>query len=461
MDYRQFRQLMGPGGTSGKDSIPQLQEFVNEFPYFQTAHALLAKAFHDRQHVRYDKQLKMAAIYAGDRKVLYQLIHKKAANLFTDTFPDEKEIIEENNFIEETVDYAQPASQTENIFSGNIFSENYKSISIPEEEAELKQPEVFQERPPADVYSHELIQEDISDIEEAIINRASANRDPHDIIRERLKEILGTPETAEEKSTEEKKDTTSELKESDYTVPPVQQTDPASTIDAPEETEIYFSPDEDEKADETESGKLKSVEATISKEAKKAIDDIDRGELEYALEATILHSIEHLPEIQKAEPNSKPAASEPYAQPFLSWLKSKNIEGFGKIEIVHADEEHPDQKPQLEAESEPVSAQAAPVTEIPKEKEALIERFIANDPRIIPSKAEFYSPVQQAKKSITEDEDLVSETLARIYQQQGNYLKSRSAYQKLSLLHPEKKAYFAALIKEIEGQINNLEKEDL
>ena len=95
------------------------------------------------------------------------------------------------------------------------------------------------------------------------------------------------------------------------------------------------------------------------------------------------------------------------------------------------------------------------------EAETLIDKFIATEPRIVPSKTEFYSPAKQAQKSLIEHEDLVSETLAKIYSLQGAHLKARSAYQKLMLLHPENKAYFAALIEEIDNSYNNPDKQDL
>lgn len=56
-------------------SLPDLQEIVKEYPYFQTAQLLLAKNYHNENSIRYDKQLKLAASYASDRVALYKLIN--------------------------------------------------------------------------------------------------------------------------------------------------------------------------------------------------------------------------------------------------------------------------------------------------------------------------------------------------------------------------------------------------
>ena len=83
-------------------------------------------------------------------------------------------------------------------------------------------------------------------------------------------------------------------------------------------------------------------------------------------------------------------------------------------------------------------------------QDGLIDKFIATEPKIVASKAEFYSPISQAKKSLIEHEDLITETLARIYTGQGHFSKAKWCYEKLSLLYPEKSSYFAALLKEID-----------
>ncbi|OYT13054.1 MAG: hypothetical protein B6I19_07075 [Bacteroidetes bacterium 4572_114] len=90
-----------------------------------------------------------------------------------------------------------------------------------------------------------------------------------------------------------------------------------------------------------------------------------------------------------------------------------------------------------------------------KTKSEIVNQFIENSPRISRSPTDFYNPVDWARNSAIDKEEVVSETLAKIYYNQGNTEKALKIYRKLSLSNPKKSSYFAALIEKIELE-NNL-----
>ncbi len=82
------------------------------------------------------------------------------------------------------------------------------------------------------------------------------------------------------------------------------------------------------------------------------------------------------------------------------------------------------------------------------EKFALIDAFIANKPKLNPidKNSELKN---KAEDQIIDDENLMTETLARIYVEQNNYDKAIQSYQILSLKYPEKSSLFAIQIESI------------
>ena len=84
----------------------------------------------------------------------------------------------------------------------------------------------------------------------------------------------------------------------------------------------------------------------------------------------------------------------------------------------------------------------------------LIDHFIKSNPSIKSDKNKFFSPSETAKNSLIEKNELVTETLARVYLEQEHFDKAIEAYKSLSFKYPKKSSFFADQIK----LINDLKK---
>lgn len=88
-------------------------------------------------------------------------------------------------------------------------------------------------------------------------------------------------------------------------------------------------------------------------------------------------------------------------------------------------------------------------------KSEIIDKFIAENPSIPRPKQEFFNPISAAQESVIDQENIVSETLATIYEKQEYFEKAISIYEKLKLKYPEKSIIFAARINVLKNKLNN------
>jgi tetratricopeptide (TPR) repeat protein len=86
-------------------------------------------------------------------------------------------------------------------------------------------------------------------------------------------------------------------------------------------------------------------------------------------------------------------------------------------------------------------------------KDDLLEEFIQERKGQASGQVPFYSPEESARRSIEENDDIISETLARLVAAQGKFDRAIKIYQQLMLKNPQKSSYFAAQIEKLRKEL--------
>ncbi|MDX9892576.1 MAG: hypothetical protein RBS29_08790 [Bacteroidales bacterium] len=123
-------------------------------------------------------------------------------------------------------------------------------------------------------------------------------------------------------------------------------------------------------------------------------------------------------------------------------------------------------KPQIEPNLKPKNNQVAEPINLPDQPAVhdvenqdqlsmLIDKFTVNPPKMIFDPSRHNPNINYEKETKPEEFELVSETLAMIYADQGYTQKAEKIFKKLALLFPEKNCYFADQIKKIKNKESN------
>lgn len=427
MTREQFYQLLQtPSGISYKD-IEQLKDVLEQFPYFQTARMIYTKGLHENKSFLYSEELKKTAIYAGDRNVLYNLIHSNELSTSTDSLIS----IAQDNIIEaesepaiitvedlKTNDLVEEITFREEIHQTDLIIDNNRFQGAHENTHDENQTESIAEIESAFKELETLPEEAVSDIIPERPNLTAAQ-----ILEDRLKEL-----NIDSKSEEKKEFSVEQENIAQDFLGLDLQSEELPFVYKSEEINFDFT---NEKREE------ETRETEFEKPSSSLVSESISTSYSFTDWLHHLKPISETPTYTLVQTN-KNAVIEKGTQ----FKSIKEAETQKKTSLT------PRHKTTIDNVIPDFQA-APPPPHAPNTQFDLIDRFIQSEPRIEPNKTKFYSPVNMAKNSLADSGDIVSETLANIYVKQGNFNKAIHAFEKLSLKFPEKSHLFAARIKEI------------
>ena len=405
MNREEFISFIKSPAKLNKESLPEINELIDEFPYFQTGHLLFLKNLHLLDHIRFGSQLKKSAIFVANRELLYRLLNESTH--------------------EEKIEKAEDGKEDVPGMPAELSQKEQDNLDA-EKTTKDKEPQHIDEAGKEDSRIEDQSHVEVSKDEDDALR---SKKDLADEIKKRLEEIK-----------ESKDDPQPEGLSQESVTPAVKEpVDPDKYIIDIDEREIFQLADN--------SGLV--YEGEEKEELNLDLPDIsDRIELSgdlLELENPENEKVTFVPEKESPVEILHPEEKKNLKPDFSSTKKQNEIHSFASwISILDTEK--------------PVEGNAlSEIKNFKKEKQwQIIDRFIEDNPRILPAKQISEENTDISLDSTRDKDSILTETLAKIYVKQGYYSKAIFIYKKLSLKFPEKSIYFAGQIEKIEKKINQL-----
>ena len=184
---------------------------------------------------------------------------------------------------------------------------------------------------------------------------------------------------------------------------------------------------------------------------------------DHSLEINVISSTDEFPILELADEPSE-FGTEP-DESFKSMVDHVDKGHFELLNFEHSDKAYSldeiskgEDKPIAElSDGGSLLVNQEEIGNLPEQKSNLIDRFIKENPSFSARQSDNSEVSERINKQIDrvgDNDEFITETLARIYVKQGLYTKAIQAFQKLSLKYPEKSVYFARQIEEVTNLLN-------
>ncbi|WP_343531200.1 hypothetical protein [Pedobacter sp.] len=453
---QQLEKLLAKPTLATQEHIPFLQNLIEDYPYFQPLHLLLAKA--SNGHNTQQNALTKAALYTNG-SILHRVLHEPQQLQPV----EEIKIVTYPNWNNQQQLYIASKNSSETPVAPVTITEapEIENLEPLPHEVIIKEPSKAQEKLEVVEDVKPIVTEKVT-VQDFVAPEIE-NLEP--LPSEVIKVCDPTPETNDDTAPQEDKETDDqetfeEIGEVTLTHEHLSQPE---TEEATVEEEVIIDDSVNTVTDQNESlaeanffAFEPSFETETVQEEVQETQEIEQLPVTIQPENIVEEvSDEHI--ISKYDDDKLPFT-------FLWWLAKtrKDHEQIFRPFASPAKTSSPTQDLQqqyvenifhIQAPFEPGKEVEVPTTEKPTKESKIIDSFIKNDPQIKALKPHQINNENKAKRSAEDNYDMVSETLAQIYIEQMLYHKAIDTYQKLSLKFPEKSRYFADLIQSLEKKI--------
>ncbi len=421
---------------------------LKKYPYCASLHLILTKLLHLENNTEYQNQLAHTAAYANDRKALYRLIYETGSikdsgssiskQDFTENFADPISTI--LNFASDS-DISEKASQAQNESNEQVEATSDESLALEELEAQHVEHVIENLETEFELMnrtgSGEIDTQQIEIDEENDEGLVDEHLDP-----EMQSNISIVQEIAEQEIIEEIKNSGIEA---------------LSTALAAED--------------------LPNNKIPVHTESKEVPESISAQRLEEAVENTSrLRDVVSMVQIPATVQSN---IIESQQRTFTAWLKQFSatkenhlvppppVNSFVNTEELSSEMNNTSATTNNLVNDDTLTSQyqeeqasvffketEADLNRIIKDEIKHIDEFVQAQPKKpINLDGELLVSVSElAKRSLDDSKEIITETMARVFAAQGKFKKAIDILEKLELLHPEKRLYFAALIEEFKKQ---------